>query len=270
MLRQLDAEIRDATTAARGTAPPTKKAAIAAAKAHDGAKRLRSRRPRLEPRQFITRIEEIAGRGAPTADAGSAGRDVDAPFVLDLDDGVMINGAARFGHCSRRSWNDPKRWWKQLCAPSGKKDYDWAHLAKRYFPTRVEAKCAEDPEPRRRARVLSLAAAPREGLRVGAPLAGPRSGPTSTDRRGGLGQAERKQLSSGTTSDDGGGAARQRTSATQASRSEKRGGRRKEDVQGDRIGRGRGRYQQRATSRWHNWPVNRSPRTARAKPSSTR
>ena len=27
----------------------------------------------------------------------------------------------------------------------GKKDYDWAHLAARYFPTRVDAKCQEDP-----------------------------------------------------------------------------------------------------------------------------
>ncbi len=136
VLRQLDAEIRDAT-AARGTAD--KKAAIAAAKAHDGAKRLRD-----DLVEFITRIEEIAERGAPTADAGSAGRDVDAPFVMDLDDGVMINGAALWPLLAPQ-WNDPKRWWKQLCAPSGKKDYDWAHLAKRYFPTRVEAKCAEDP-----------------------------------------------------------------------------------------------------------------------------
>jgi hypothetical protein len=27
----------------------------------------------------------------------------------------------------------------------GKKDYDWSHLAMRYWPTRVDAKCREDP-----------------------------------------------------------------------------------------------------------------------------
>jgi hypothetical protein len=27
----------------------------------------------------------------------------------------------------------------------GKKDYDWSHLAARYFPTRVRKKCQDDP-----------------------------------------------------------------------------------------------------------------------------
>jgi hypothetical protein len=42
-------------------------------------------------------------------------------------------------------WKEPKKWWKELSDPKGKKDYDWAHLANRYFPKRVDAKCKKDP-----------------------------------------------------------------------------------------------------------------------------
>ena len=42
-------------------------------------------------------------------------------------------------------WKDPAKWWKQLCLAEGKKDYDWSHLARRYFPERVEEKCKLDP-----------------------------------------------------------------------------------------------------------------------------
>src|SRR5690606_21038139 len=42
-------------------------------------------------------------------------------------------------------WKDPKKWWKELCTADGRKDYDWAHLAARYFPTRVDGKCKTDP-----------------------------------------------------------------------------------------------------------------------------
>jgi hypothetical protein len=69
---------------------------------------------------------------------------VDATFLMDLDDGVMINAAALWPLLAPQ-WADPKKWWKQLCEAQGKKDYDWAHLAKRYFPTRVEDKCKVDP-----------------------------------------------------------------------------------------------------------------------------
>jgi len=63
---------------------------------------------------------------------------------MDLDDGVMINSAALWPLLAPQ-WNEPKKWWKQLCQAEGRKDYDWAHLAKRYYPTRVDAKCKEDP-----------------------------------------------------------------------------------------------------------------------------
>ena len=42
-------------------------------------------------------------------------------------------------------WKDPVKWWAELCDPKGRKDYDWSHLAARYFPDRVAAKCQADP-----------------------------------------------------------------------------------------------------------------------------
>ncbi|MCB9479332.1 MAG: hypothetical protein H6683_06590 [Deltaproteobacteria bacterium] len=63
---------------------------------------------------------------------------------MDLDDGVMINSAALWPLLEPQ-WKDPKKWWKELANAQGRKDYDWAHLAKRYFPTRVEEKCKQDP-----------------------------------------------------------------------------------------------------------------------------
>ncbi len=42
-------------------------------------------------------------------------------------------------------WKDPKKWWKELANATGRKDYDWSHLAARYFPGRVAKKCEGDP-----------------------------------------------------------------------------------------------------------------------------
>jgi hypothetical protein len=63
---------------------------------------------------------------------------------MDLDDGVMINSAALWPLLEPQ-WKDPKKWWKELCTAEGRKDYDWAHLAARYFPSRVDEKCRKDP-----------------------------------------------------------------------------------------------------------------------------
>ncbi|MBW4540207.1 MAG: hypothetical protein KME43_13820 [Myxacorys chilensis ATA2-1-KO14] len=38
-----------------------------------------------------------------------------------------------------------QKWWSELCNAQGKKDYDWSHLAARYFRDRVDAKCQTDP-----------------------------------------------------------------------------------------------------------------------------
>jgi hypothetical protein len=63
---------------------------------------------------------------------------------MDLDDGVLVNSAALWPLLEPQ-WKDPKKWWKELASAQGKKDYDWSHLAARYFPTRVRKRCHEDP-----------------------------------------------------------------------------------------------------------------------------
>lgn len=56
----------------------------------------------------------------------------------------MINSAALWPLLDPL-WKDPKKWWKELATAKGRKDYDWSHLAMRYWPTRVDAKCQADP-----------------------------------------------------------------------------------------------------------------------------
>ena len=65
---------------------------------------------------------------------------------MDLDDGVMVNSAALWPLLEPQ-WKDPKKWWKELANAAGKKDYDWSHLAARYFPKRVRAEVRR-PTPR--------------------------------------------------------------------------------------------------------------------------
>jgi len=97
-----------------------------------------------ELNDFIAKVTEVAERGPPPSDDKAAKREVDARFVMDLDDGVMVNSSALWPLLDP-VWKDPKKWWKQLANAEGKKDYDWSHLAARYFPTRVRKKCHEDP-----------------------------------------------------------------------------------------------------------------------------
>ncbi len=93
---------------------------------------------------FIAKVTEIAEKGPPPPDDKTAKREVDARYVMDLDDGVMVNSAALWPLLEPQ-WKAPKKWWKELANAEGKKDYDWSHLAARYFPTRVRKKCHEDP-----------------------------------------------------------------------------------------------------------------------------
>jgi hypothetical protein len=94
--------------------------------------------------QFIALIEQCAEKGPPPPDTKKPEREVDARYVPDLDDGVMVNAAALWPLLAPQ-WKDPKKWWKELAAADGKKDYDWSHLAMRYWPRRVDAKCIKDP-----------------------------------------------------------------------------------------------------------------------------
>ena len=93
---------------------------------------------------FIAKVEQCAEKGPPPPDGKTTPREVDARYEMDLDDGVMVNSAALWPLLEPQ-WKDPKKWWKELANAEGKKDYDWAHLARRYFPTRVDAKCQVDP-----------------------------------------------------------------------------------------------------------------------------
>lgn len=93
---------------------------------------------------FIEKVTEIADYGPPCPDVRTPAREVNARFVMDLDDGVMVNSAAMWPLLEPQ-WKDPKKWWKELATAEGRKDYDWSHLAARYFPTRVRRKCEKDP-----------------------------------------------------------------------------------------------------------------------------
>lgn len=97
-----------------------------------------------ELNDFIAKVTDIAENGPPPTDDKTTEREVNAKYAMELDDGVMVNSAALWPLLEPQ-WKDPKKWWKELANAQGKKDYDWSHLAARYFPTRVEAKCHEDP-----------------------------------------------------------------------------------------------------------------------------
>jgi len=99
---------------------------------------------RDELKSFIAAVQECADQGPPPPDARCKQRAVDAPFDPDLDDGVMINSASLWPLLDPQ-WKDPKKWWKELATAAGRKDYDWAHLAMRYWPDRVDQKCQNDP-----------------------------------------------------------------------------------------------------------------------------
>jgi hypothetical protein len=93
---------------------------------------------------FIAKVTEVAEHGPPAPDDKTPKREQDARFVTDLDDGVMVNSAALWPLVEPQ-WKDPKKWWKELATAQGRKDYDWSHLAARYFPSRVREKCVQDP-----------------------------------------------------------------------------------------------------------------------------
>ena len=88
---------------------------------------------------FTGKVSQLATRG-PAPDVQEA----EVPYVMDLDDGVMVNSAA-LRELALPLWKDPKKWWTSLSAPKGKKDFDWSHLAMRYWPDRVMEKVKKDP-----------------------------------------------------------------------------------------------------------------------------
>ena len=133
---RIEGELADLRSAREGA---DRRALEAAEKRYD-----RVLRARDELADFMAAVEQCAEHGPPPADPKSLPRECDARYVPDLDDGVMINSAALWPLLEPQ-WKDPKKWWKELSTPAGKKDYDWSHLAMRYWPTRVDAKCRQDP-----------------------------------------------------------------------------------------------------------------------------
>jgi hypothetical protein len=97
-----------------------------------------------ELQDLISKVQAIAERGAPPTKSSDPNREVEATFKMDLDDGVMINSAALWTLLEPQ-WTKPKTWWSELSTAQNKKDYDWSHLAARYFPQRVDEKCQKDP-----------------------------------------------------------------------------------------------------------------------------
>ncbi|MEA1048439.1 BREX-6 system adenine-specific DNA-methyltransferase PglX [Lamprobacter modestohalophilus] len=134
--QRLDGELSD-LRAARDDAD--RRAAEAAERRYASVLRWRD-----ELADFIAKVEQCAERGAPPTDPQCPARACDAAYAPDLDDGVMINSAALWPLLEPQ-WKDPKKWWKELASATGKKDYDWSHLAMRHWPERVDAKCRQDP-----------------------------------------------------------------------------------------------------------------------------
>lgn len=141
-LTRIEGELTDLRAARDGA---DKKAAAAAAKRYATVAKARD-----ELTAFIAAVEQCADKGPPVPveknarDAKTPPRDVDARYAPDLDDGVMINSAALYPLLDPQ-WKQPRKWWKELAAAKGKQDYDWSHLAMRYWPDRVDAKCKVDP-----------------------------------------------------------------------------------------------------------------------------
>ena len=98
-----------------------------------------------ELEDFITLVEQCAEQGPPAPDSKTPEREVDARYEPVLDDGTMINAAGLWPLLDPVWKSYPKKWWKNLAKGTGRNDYDWSKLAARYFPTRVDEKCKEDP-----------------------------------------------------------------------------------------------------------------------------
>lgn len=135
-LTRLDGELNDLRVA-RDSADP--KAARTAERQYD-----RVLKARDELVAFLTGVETCADQGPPPTDRTCPPREQDARHAPDLDDGVMINSAALWPLLEPQ-WKDPKKWYAELATAKGRKDYDWSHLALRYWPARVDKKCRQDP-----------------------------------------------------------------------------------------------------------------------------
>jgi hypothetical protein len=135
-LRRLEGELDDLRAAKEGG---DRRAAREAERRYAKVQKWRE-----ELAAFIASVEQCAEKGPPPTDASCPPREADVRYPPDLDDGVMINASAIWPLLLPQ-WKEPKKWWKELACAQGKKDYDWSHLAMRYWPARVDKKCQADP-----------------------------------------------------------------------------------------------------------------------------
>lgn len=135
-LRRVEGELEDLKTARTGA---DRAAVRAADRRFDQVKGWQE-----ELTTFISDVSRCAEAGPPPTDTRCEAREADARYYPNLDDGVMVNSAALWPLLEPQ-WKDPEKWWKELANAQGKKDYDWSHLALRYWPKRVDEKCQRDP-----------------------------------------------------------------------------------------------------------------------------
>jgi hypothetical protein len=136
-LSQLEGELNDLTTARHQGDKKTQP------KAEERYREIQKLQEEL--RAFIDLVRQCAEQGPEKVPPAANTKDIpNTRFKMDLDDGVMVNSAALWPLLEPQ-WNQPKKWWSELCNAEGKKDYDWSHLAACYFPKRVDGKCKQDP-----------------------------------------------------------------------------------------------------------------------------
>ena len=97
----------------------------------EGATGSEIRKLERERERSVSLIEELEAFEAGLRSVAESG------WVPDLDDGVVINLAPLHALVP---WEEPEKVWKKF--ENG--DYDWAHLALRYWPERVREKCRTD------------------------------------------------------------------------------------------------------------------------------
>lgn len=104
---------------------------------------LRGQRDRAEGRERTRVQRELDAAVAQREDVAEFARRLaaitDRGYAPDLDDGVILNMAPLWEVIP--AWSaEPKKSWEAL----ERGDYDWAKIAMRYWPERVEAKCRTD------------------------------------------------------------------------------------------------------------------------------